>query len=615
MMARLRLTAVESTAVVVDDTEDLGLVDPDCAFVGKVLAPNKLHVQTIASALRPAWGNPKGLTFNPSGDNLFVAEFGSKADRDRVMEASPWTVGRHAVLMKKYDTEVQPQLVVFDRFAIWARILALPNRLMNSKYGLEIAKPIGLVKKVECDDLGRCWGAFMRLRTEVKVDEPLLRVVTVFSSKLQTSECFAVQYEKLPIYCFSCGLLGHSTLMCSTPAERDENDDLPYSAKKLLAPEEHKKSGGSWSGNASARGAHSASGSKNSTAGSASTGRGRPKGGPAGQRQGDEHEVSSPSKAGRGPGRGGGRGSRGQGRGRTTEPGRELFPANSSGKSNAGLKRKAVKVQNVQGSAPGLEAAVDNSRALVVSEQAVANGDFTDMFEECSVENIIATTSDHYAILISLAGGQQHKPVVPVMQGFRYEAMWRRAEDYTGVVEGAWAKNNVGPNAMQATCANLSRLAVSLKDWSHTSFGSVQREIKRLETALWRLCSSPISDAVIAEEKVVERLLCELFEREEIMARQRSRVDWLREGDHNTAFFHAKATTRKKANRIASLQRENGTLCSDQEEIKGMVHGFYEDLFTAEPLASMDIVLEAVPEKVKDYCWRYAQEAIIKWLL
>jgi hypothetical protein len=120
MMARLRLTAVESTAMVIDNREDLDLVDPYRTFVGKVLAPNKLHVQTISSALRPAWGNPKGLTFNPSGDNLFVVEFCSKADRDRVMEGSPWTVGRHVVLMKKYDTEVQSQMVFFDRFAIWA---------------------------------------------------------------------------------------------------------------------------------------------------------------------------------------------------------------------------------------------------------------------------------------------------------------------------------------------------------------------------------------------------------------------------------------------------------------------------------------------------------------
>ncbi|KAM0844124.1 hypothetical protein ACQ4PT_057265 [Festuca glaucescens] len=482
MMAKLRITAVESTVVVVDDTEDLDLVDPDRAFVGKVLAPNKHHVQTIASALRPAWGNPKGLTFNPAGDNLFVAEFGSKADRDRVMEGSPWTVGRNAVLMKKYDVDVQPQMVVFDCFAIWARILALPNRLMNSQLGLEIAKPIGLVKKVECDDRGRCWGTFMRLRVEVKVDEPLLRVVTVFSSKLQAAEIFAVQYERLPIYCFSCGLIGHSTLVCSTLAERDENDELPYSAKKLSAPDEHKKSGGSWSGNASAGGAHSASGSKNSTARSVFAGRGRPK---ARQHQQDEQEVSSPSKGGRGNGRGGGCGSRGRGRSgaSASERGRELFPANSAGKSSSSLKRKASKTQAGQPPALTIEKMnVDNSRALVLSEQskvslevdddnlssdsykkqrdrsaaqielfwqcmddcslsdldfsgpkftwcnrqdaqsnvrvrldrAMCNTRFATWFADCFVENVITTSSDHYAIALCFDSQPGQPSRVPV---------------------------------------------------------------------------------------------------------------------------------------------------------------------------------------------------------
>lgn len=42
---------------------------------------------------------------------------------------------------------------------------------------------------------------------------------------------------------------------------------------------------------------------------------------------------------------------------------------------------------------------------------------------------------------------------------------------------------------------------------------------------------------VLAEERSVENQLCELFEREEIMERQRSRVDWLKVGDRIMSSF------------------------------------------------------------------------------
>ncbi|KAM0822709.1 hypothetical protein ACQ4PT_071337 [Festuca glaucescens] len=99
------------------------------------------------------------------------------------------------------------------------------------------------------------------------------------------------------------------------------------------------------------------------------------------------------------------------------------------------------------------------------------------------------------------------------------------------------------------------------------------------------------------------------------MARQRSRVEWLREGDHNTAFFHAKASARRKTNRISTLVREDGSRCDDQNEIKGMIHHFYEELFTSEPLVSMDSVVDAIPRKVDDHmneelCKPYTNEEI-----
>ncbi|KAM0899778.1 hypothetical protein ACQ4PT_021067 [Festuca glaucescens] len=341
LMARLRLTAAESEAVVLEDEDDLELIDLDRAFVGKVLAPNALHIQTITSAMRPAWGNPKGLVFNPAGVNLFIAKFGSKADRDRVIEGSPWKVGKHAVLMKKYDTEVRPQQVVFDRMAIWARILSLPNRLMNAQRGAEIAKNIGVIKKIESDDRGRCWGGFMRLRVEISVHDPLLRCVTVFSRCFQTTERYEIQYERLPLYCFSCGLLGHSNLVCLTPADRDENGDLPYAARKIAVPETSKNSGSMYSTNVSADMPSSMGPSGGSSVHGGARGRGR---GRAVPKDRDDQEVSPPVKSGGRGSRGRGRSGNGRGRGRTDGSGKELFlPKNSE--MSAGQKRKA-KAQN-----------------------------------------------------------------------------------------------------------------------------------------------------------------------------------------------------------------------------------------------------------------------------
>ncbi|KAK1612361.1 hypothetical protein QYE76_036034 [Lolium multiflorum] len=253
------------------------------------------------------------------------------------MEGSPWKVGTHAVLMKKYDADVPPSQVVFDRMAIWARILNLPSRLMNSDRGTEIAKPIGLVKKVESDELGRCWGPYMRVRVEIAVQEPLLRFISVYSSRLQTTARYEVQYERLPFYCFSCGLLGHSTLVCENPADRDENGVLPYHSKRISVPDVKKAGGSKSNSNATS------TGEQPSTGGSTSR---KNKGVVQKGDQNEDHDVSSPLNPGRGGGRGRTRG-RGRGRGRTEGNHRELFPETDPKQTTAGQKRKAKNSNNL----------------------------------------------------------------------------------------------------------------------------------------------------------------------------------------------------------------------------------------------------------------------------
>jgi hypothetical protein len=170
-----------------------------------------------------------------------MAEFATKADKDRVTDGSPWTVGTHAVLLNDFDPSLKPSEVQYEKLCIWVRILNLPFGLMNDQRGKELAGRVGKVEKMDVDVKGKAWGEYLRFRATVDVTKPFMRCVSVFSQKRQTTEYFSVMYERLPTFCFSCGLLGHSSTSCPTPAERDADGFLPYHGPRLCVPDDRKK--------------------------------------------------------------------------------------------------------------------------------------------------------------------------------------------------------------------------------------------------------------------------------------------------------------------------------------------------------------------------------------
>ncbi|KAM0918831.1 hypothetical protein ACQ4PT_008576 [Festuca glaucescens] len=198
LMGKLNLTSEEATSVILDDEDEQDLVALKWAIVGK-------------------------------------------ADKERVEVGAPWTVGKHAVLINNFVGRQKPTEVCFDKLTVWARILNPRFELMNKRWGEELGAKLGKVESVETASQGRAWGNAIRVRVTVDITKPLLRWVTSYSKKYKEYDTMDVVYERLPLYCFSCGLLGHSSMECLTLAERDAEGKLPWNADKLCVKEEKKK--------------------------------------------------------------------------------------------------------------------------------------------------------------------------------------------------------------------------------------------------------------------------------------------------------------------------------------------------------------------------------------
>jgi hypothetical protein len=135
----------------------------------------------------------------------------------------------------------------------------------------------------------------------------------------------------------------------------------------------------------------------------------------------------------------------------------------------------------------------------------------------------------------------------------------------------------------------------ALKTWSREKFGRVDREIKKLTKRLeWLYKHNPFSH--MTEIKHVSARMDELLLRDEIMWRQISRITWLKEGDQNTKYFHRRATSRAKKNRIKTLKTVDDKILQSKEEILEYSRDYFLELFTkdqqVDPSPLLDIFIE-----------------------
>ena len=144
---------------------------------------------------------------------------------------------------------------------------------------------------------------------------------------------------------------------------------------------------------------------------------------------------------------------------------------------------------------------------------------------------------------------------------------------------------------MLATCPlerlsqKLRRLAKHLQSWGHREVGNVRNQLGLAREVMHRLESAQDNRVLSGDEFwLLGKLKQHCFvyaSLERTIARLRSRIKYLKEGDANTKFFHMQARFRKKRNFISYLEDE-GRVVSNHEEMQEVLDGFFSGLLGAD---------------------------------
>ncbi|XP_031272152.1 uncharacterized protein LOC116130575 [Pistacia vera] len=123
---------------------------------------------------------------------------------------------------------------------------------------------------------------------------------------------------------------------------------------------------------------------------------------------------------------------------------------------------------------------------------------------------------------------------------FKFFNFWAEHEDFLSMVERVWSLEVEG-NPMYRLVFKLKALKVELKRLNRKEFWNISKIVKSARDDLAqfqeRLVVDPVDGALLQEEKVKVEKMVKLSKVEESLAKQKSRVKWLRERDANTFYF------------------------------------------------------------------------------
>lgn len=183
---------------------------------------------------------------------------------------------------------------------------------------------------------------------------------------------------------------------------------------------------------------------------------------------------------------------------------------------------------------------------LLVNSKAIAS------YPHAIATFLPPTISDHTPCLLDLA----YQLPSAGTQPFKFQNYLIKHPNFSGLILDAWTRAGSNCSSLADLCWKLKLIKTDLKLLNRDNYSKIQERVsdtyRLLQLAQVQSLQSP-SSQTFQDERDIHQRWTFLRQIEECYFRQKSRINWLREGDLNTTYFHRICQVRASYNMLSAL--------------------------------------------------------------